>query len=67
MIIDGSQTAGGTGLRDRHVELVLRGLIIDGFDVGVSVPRPADVGNLIQGNFIGKYFLYPVDPATGSR
>ena len=45
---------------------VLRGLIIDGFGIGVSVPNPGDVGNLIQGNFIGKYFLYPVDPTTGA-
>ena len=32
---------------------MLRGLIIDGFTIGVSVPRPVDVGNLIQGNSIG--------------
>ena len=26
---------------------------LDGFGVGVSVPNPSDVGDLIQGNFIG--------------
>src|SRR5271166_4401221 len=40
-------------------------VIIDGFGIGVSVPNPGDVGNLIQGNFIGNYLLYPVNPSTG--
>ena len=66
MIVDGSQTVGATGFVIDASDSILRGLIIDGFDVGVSVPRPADVGNLIQGNFIGNSFLYPVDPVTGS-
>jgi Calx-beta domain len=44
---------------------ILRGLIIDGFGVGVEVPSPTNVGNLIQGNFIGQYLVYPVDPQTG--
>ena len=39
---------------------------LDGFNVGVSVPSPTDIGNLIQGNFIGDFVLYPVDPQTGS-
>ena len=48
----------------------LRGLIIDGFGVGVSVPHldssgNPNVGDLIQGNFIGDYFVYPVDTNTG--
>jgi len=48
----------------------LRGLIIDGFGVGVRVPQVDSsdspiVGDLIQGNFIGTYFVYPVDPTTG--
>ena len=45
---------------------ILRGLIIDGFTIGVSVPHPPTGGNLIQGNFIGSYFLYPVDPNSGT-
>ncbi len=44
---------------------ILRGLAIEGFGVGVSVPNPTDVGDLIQGNFIGVYLAYPVDPMTG--
>ena len=40
--------------------------MIDGFGVGVSVPNPSDVGDLIQGNFIGMYLEYPVDPNTGA-
>jgi hypothetical protein len=48
----------------------LRGLIIDGFGVGVSVPHldasgSPNVGDLIQGNSIGNYFVYPVDPISG--
>ena len=66
VIIDGSQTGGGTGFEIDTSHSVLRGLIIDGFDVGVSVPNPGNIGNAIQGNFIGKYFLYPVDAVSGS-
>src|SRR5262249_35371253 len=44
---------------------ILRGLAIDAFTVGVSVPRVSDVGNLIQGNCIGVYATYPVDTQTG--
>ena len=68
MIIDGSQIASsptdiGFVLDASHS--LLRGLIISGFNVGVSVDNPV-VGNLIQGNSIGDYFLYPVDPETGA-
>ncbi len=35
------------------------------FTVGVSIPSPTDVGDLIQGNFVGEYLAYPVDPETG--
>ena len=50
---------------------LLRGLIISGFSVGVSVSALDNsgnpvVGDLIQGNSIGDYFVYPVDPETGS-
>ena len=70
VIIDGSQTGGMTGFVLKASHSTLRGLIIDGFGVGVSVPQVdssgnPNVGDLIQGNFIGDYFVYPVDPNTG--
>jgi len=65
VIIDGSQTGGATGFVLNTSHSVLRGLIIDGFGIGVSVPSPNDVGNIIEGNYIGKYLVYPVDPNTG--
>ena len=64
LIIDGSQ-AGGTGFVLDSSDSILRGLIVDGFGVGVSVPDPGDVGDLIQGDDIGKYPLFPVEPTTG--
>jgi hypothetical protein len=64
LIIDGSGV-GGTGFEFQTSHSMIRGLAIDGFDVGVSVPSPGFVGNVIQGNFIGQYFLYLVDPQTG--
>ncbi len=66
VIINGSQTADATGLVLNAPNSLLRGLIIDGFAVGVSIPQPTDAGDSIQGNFIGKYFVYPVDPNSGS-
>ena len=49
---------------------ILRGMAIEGFDVGVSIPPPplgvSYAGDLIQGNFIGRYVTYPVDPQTGA-
>ena len=44
---------------------IIRGLAIEGFGVGISIPDPTDVGDLIQGNSIGEYLVYPVDPLTG--
>ena len=65
VIVDGSRTGGATGFVLDASHSILRGLIIDGFGVGVSVPNPGDVGDLIQGNDIGKYRLFPVDPDDG--
>ena len=74
VIIDGSQipaASAATGFVLDASHCLLRGLIISGFSVGVSVSaldtsgNPV-VGDLIQGNSIGDYFTYPVDPDTGS-
>ena len=67
VIIDGSHTGGGTGFVLDTSHSVLRGLAIDGFGIGVSVPAPQNTGNLIQGNFIGQYLTYPVNPLNGER
>ena len=68
VIIDGSKTEWppDIGFVINASNSSLRGLAIEGFGVGVSVPNPTDVGDLIQGNFIGNYLSYPVDPMTGS-
>ena len=50
VIIDGNQTGGSTGSCSIASDSILRGLAIEGFSVGVSVPNPTDVGDLIQGN-----------------
>src|SRR5262249_47780238 len=68
VILDGSQIPSGPtdiGFNVDASHSVLRGMAIDGFDVGVSVPGLDDVGNLIQGNFIGMYVTHPVDSQTG--
>ena len=71
LIIDGSLTDGAPGFvfdaskNSSSSDSILRGLIIDGFGVGVEVPHPNVVGVLIQGNNIGQYLIHPVDPATG--
>ncbi|HKI17260.1 MAG TPA: Calx-beta domain-containing protein, partial [Isosphaeraceae bacterium] len=69
VIINGSQithSSSDTGFVVSTSDSSLRGLAITGFGVGVSVPSPADVGDLIQGNFIGDYLTYPVDPLAGT-
>ena len=70
IIVDGSQISRQAlsqpdRLLHRRLEQCLGGLIIDGFGVGVSIPGPDDVGDLVQGNFIGQYFLSQYDPTTG--
>jgi hypothetical protein len=71
IIIDGHNTSGATGFVMEASHATLRGLIITGFQTGVSVSSLDTSGNpvlgdLIQGNFIGDYFLYPVDTSTGA-
>ncbi len=65
VIVDGHLTGGATGFIIDASHSILRGLAIDGFGVGVSIPSPDNVGDLIQGNFIGPHFLFLVDPTTG--
>ncbi len=69
VIIDGTNlpsNSADTGFVIDASNSILRGLNIEGFDVGVSVPNPSNIGNLIQGNFIGKYLVFLVDPQTGA-
>jgi Calx-beta domain len=66
VILDGSQTGGSTGLVLDASQSVIRGLAIEGFGIGIAIPNPSDVGDLIQGNFIGPYLAYPVDQGTGN-
>ncbi len=65
VVLDGNQTGGATGLVLNTSQSVIRGLAIEAFGIGISVPEPDDVGDLIQGNSIGEYLVYPVDPLTG--
>lgn len=67
VVLDGSVTDPSTGLlvpasfpgltiQSDHNRI--RGLSIDGFRIGVSVEGPDAVGNLIQGNYIGKFVRF---------
>ena len=60
VIVDGGGKV-ATGFEIDASDSILRGLIIDGFGVGVSVPNPGVVGVLIQGDDIGKYPVFPVN------
>ncbi len=66
VILNGSKTGGSTGLVLAASQSIIRGLAIEGFGIGVSVRNPTDVGDLIQGNSIGEYLVYPVDPLAGT-
>ncbi len=69
VIIDGSNIPAGPadiGFALDASNSILRGLAIEGFDVGVSVPSSTDIGDLIQGNFIGEYVTYLVNTQTGT-
>ncbi len=66
VILDGSATASATGLVVDSPNVTIRGLIIDGFSVGVSIQPGGNAGDLIQGNYIGRYFEYPVNAQTGA-
>ena len=65
VIIDGSQTGGSTGfVLDARIASSA-GWPSRGSASAISIPDPTDVGDLIQGNFIGPYLAYPVDQSTG--
>ena len=66
VIIDGSHTGGSTGLVLSASHSIIRGLALGGFGVGIEIPDPTDVGDAIQGNFIGPYLAYPVDQNSGT-
>ena len=66
IIVDGSLLEDATGFVIHASHTSLRGMMISNFDVGIAVPNPGSVGNLIQGNFIGNGFFYPVDVETGN-
>ncbi len=57
------------GFEIQSSHTIVRGFAIDGFDVGIKVDPGDSVdphnGVLIQGNAIGSYILYPVDPTNG--
>jgi hypothetical protein len=64
VILDGSLSGGATGLTITAAHSRVRGLIIDGFSTGIHILGPTAVGNLIQGNYIGQYLVWP-NPALG--
>jgi len=47
------------GLTIELNESVIRGLAIDGFSAGISIQGPDAIGNLIQGNYLGRYLVFP--------
>jgi hypothetical protein len=65
VIIEGSATGGATGFNIDASDTNLRGLIIDGFGVGVSV-QASIVGAVIQGNDIGQYPVFLGEPTSGA-
>jgi hypothetical protein len=70
VVIDGSQIDRTTypspvGFELQSSYSMIRGLDITGFATGVSIDQPTDVGDLVQGNFIGDYIVHPVSSITG--
>src|SRR5262249_6822969 len=65
IVVEGGGTLTGPGFLLEASHSVIRGLAIDGFGIGISVPSPQYVGDSIQGNFIGRYLVYQVDAETG--
>ncbi len=76
VILDGSQLdpltgnitqSGFAGLTLRSDHNRIRGLSIDGFETGIAIEGPSAIGNLIQGNYVGKYLVYLGANATGAN
>jgi hypothetical protein len=47
------------GLTIQSNHNIIRGLSIDGFSSGITIQGPDAIGNLIQGNYLGQYVLFP--------
>ena len=47
------------GLTLESNESIIRGLAIDGFSAGISIQGPGAIGNLIQGDYVGQYLVFP--------
>lgn len=45
---------------------IIRGLAIDGFSAGIAIEGPDAVGNLIQGNYLGQYVVFPNQGITSA-
>ena len=55
VIVDGTSVASGSsdiGFVINASDSILRGLTVTGFGIGVEIPNPTDVGDLIQGDSI---------------
>jgi hypothetical protein len=64
VIVDGSDPITGDradfpGLTIETDHARIRGLSIDGFSTGIVIQGPSAIGNLIQGNYIGRYVVFP--------
>ena len=64
VILDGTipatnQQSNFPGLTIESPHNIIRGLAIDGFSAGIAIQGPAAVGNLIQGNYLGQYVVFP--------
>jgi Calx-beta domain len=65
VIIEGSGMDDASGFDIDASDTNLRGLIIDGFGIGVAV-QAGVFGAVIQGNDIGQYPVFPVNTETGA-
>ena len=61
MILEGNDPTATDfpGLTIESNENIIRGLAIDGFSAGISIQGGGAVGNLIQGDYVGQYLVFP--------